>query len=96
MIGSFMRPKLRRQIDLDSIRNDESPTVSGLLKDMNYKLPEVIVNNGPLMQSLQNLHDINDNWKKNSLTEYGIMKLENIISNFGLDRNEFTEILKLN
>lgn len=93
MVGSFMPPALRRQIDKDDIEVRKSSSVDSLVNNNNYKLPEIIKNNSKLMGDLQGLHDENYHWNSNGLTEEGKNRLLKIINFHNLDTEPFAAIL---
>jgi hypothetical protein len=87
-VGALLPPKVREYLDDNSYGS-----VSDIIGDVPEMLPKIIKDNEGLMCRFQYLHDINDNWDANGLTERGVYVLENIIREYKLDEEPFKKCL---
>ncbi len=92
-VGRLFTEETRDKLDA---LDDEGMSVGELISVCNNRgieVPNIISDNIVLMAALQQLHDGDWHWNKNGLSDYGVNNLKNIITDRGLDINDFKDCM---
>lgn len=90
-VGRLMKPIDRKKAD-EKLIGSVVPLIQDA-KNCGIKLPNIIADNGNLMQDFQALHDDDTYWTKEGFTERGKKWLNTILEIHGLERKYFAKFL---
>jgi len=94
LIGRMLPKETRQQADIDKIGDIDS-LIDYLEENTHLKAPKIICReNEGVLTAFQLLHDSNDSWDENGISEMGLARLESAFRNYPvLNREDFKEIL---